>query len=225
MQTSSVKNQRQDVRTLNAVLLKLRTIGWLWRAIVLVIVFLIWLWICQTILMLGSQITYEGLESLGPEVVKILTRINPYLWWGVVVIVSLIVFSIIRNWFILSSRRLRRKLVPVGEVQKLTATLSPESVQVLQWVWDATLEPVTIGDLLSTRNEIRSGRIRKLAMVQAQKKAIQDALSETPVRPADPKLETRVSAAPQAAPIVPEPEPVIIADKRPETTGKIEPVL
>jgi len=119
------------------------------------------------------MIRYDGLEALGQEVVRLLTQINPYLWWGVIAILSLIVLSVARAWFLRSAKRSRTALIPVADIQKLAASMSSEGIQVLKWVWDSTADPVTVGDLLVTRQEIQSGRVRKLAMAQSQLQALE----------------------------------------------------
>ena len=175
-QRASSKSNRRDARVLDATLLKLRLPGWIWRAAVLLVAVLVWIWLCATILEMGGMVSYTGLEALGPEVVKILTRVNPYLWWGVVAILTLIVLSIVRAWLVRSGRQLRARIVPLADIQTLARKLTPEGVEVVQWAWDADHNPVTIGDLLTARNEIRGGRVRKLALARAQRQALADAL-------------------------------------------------
>lgn len=175
---------RDDVKVLNATLRKLQLPGWLWRTGVLAGIVIVWLWICQQILRLGSLIRYDGLEALGPQVVSFMTRINPYLWWGVIVILSLIVLSVTRGWILRSAKRSKATLVSVAEIQALASSLSDEGIQVMKWAWDDTVDPVTIGDLITTRDEIRGGRARKLAMAQAQRQALEQAGKEqSSVRP------------------------------------------
>lgn len=252
MQRASTKSNRSDARALDATLLKLRLPGWIWRGAVLLVALLLWIWVCNTILVLGGMISYAGLETLGPEVVKILTRINPYLWWGVVAILTLIALSIVRAWLVRSSRHLRARIVPLSDVQKLTRTLSREGVEVLQWAWDATNNPVTIGDLLFARNEIRGGRVRKLALARAQSQALAEALGDVDTPASPVSLNDRLSAEPSISPssaesseptisVIDEPEPSIpVVDVPAETEtsrddsrkspggsrdGKVEPVL
>ena len=68
--------------------------------------------------------------------------------------------------------RTRRMSVSVADVQKLARDMSPQAVDVLLWVWNQEAGPVAIGDLIVTRQELRSGRVRKLAMVRAQHDAL-----------------------------------------------------
>ena len=173
LNTTRSTTSRDDLRALNETIRRRQLPGWLLRTGVLAAVAIIWFWVCQQILRAGSLIRYDGLEALGQEVVRLLTQINPYLWWGVIAILSLIVLSVARAWFLRSAKRSRTALVPVADIQKLATLMSSEGIQVLKWVWDATADPVTVGDLIVTRQEIQSGRVRKLAMVQSQLQALE----------------------------------------------------
>jgi len=171
------KNSRQDIKNINATLSRLLMPTWVRQGITIVLAIVIWYWISTTILQLGVRISYDGLKSLGPEVVKILNVVNPYLWWGVVAIVSLIILSLLRGWLLKSTKRSKSILVPVADVQRLTAQLSVDALEVLKWVWDETADPLMVGDLQATRRELKSGRVRKLAMAKAQINAIDEALA------------------------------------------------
>jgi magnesium-transporting ATPase (P-type) len=164
-----------DIRTLNATLRKLRMPRWLWRVSVISISLLAFLWVSRHVLTLGALIRYDRLDPLGPQVVSFMTRINPYLWWGVVVILAVIVLSVLRAWLKASVVREKQTLVSVMELQKVADSMSSEGVDVLQWVWDAEAGPVTVGDLLRARDELRSDRVRKLATARAQALILQKA--------------------------------------------------
>ena len=163
---------KTDTQQLSALLRRLCLPRWIGRSAVLVIVALAWLWIAKQILIGGSLISYEGLQSLGTQVVTFLTRINPYLWWAVTIILSLIVLSLARSWLKSSIKRGRQVAVSVADVQKLAQGMSTEGVDVLLWVWDQDAGPVTIGDLIAAREQLKSGRVRKLATARAQHQAL-----------------------------------------------------
>ncbi|AWB34799.1 hypothetical protein [Orrella marina] len=207
MQTNSRSTtSRDDTRSLSTTIRKLLLPTRLLQAGVIAAVVIIWVWIAQQILRLGGMIRYDGLKSLGPEFVRIMTDINPYLWWGVVAILSLIVLSVTRTWLINSQKRSRTVLVPVADVQRLANTLSVEGIQVLRWVWDESADPVTVGDLITTRQQLGSGRVRKLAMAQAQALALASASKP-------PSFNMRDADTPQTRP-----EPVI--DSRATESGE-----
>lgn len=159
---------KSDLQQINALLRKLCLPRWLWRASLLALAALVWIWIAKQILIGGSLVRYDRLETLGPQVVSLMTQINPYLWWGLTIILSFIVLSLARGWLKSSVQKGRLVHVSVGDIQKLSQGMTPEAVDVLLWAWDHESGPITIGDLIATRNQLQGGRIRKLANARAQ---------------------------------------------------------
>ena len=143
------------------------------RIAVLSVAVAIWLWVSNTVIALGKTVRYDGFEAFGQQVVDFLTRINPYIWWGVVLILTLMVLAGLRNWMRHSLKHGKRAIVPLSVIQDLSLRLSPEVIQVLRWVWTDTEVPVTVGDLQQTLRETRSGRVHKLALARAQLSALQ----------------------------------------------------
>ncbi|MCD8503991.1 MAG: hypothetical protein LRY56_00315 [Burkholderiaceae bacterium] len=181
--TSTIKT---DIGQLSSLLRRLCLPRWIWRSAVLVLAALAWLWVSKQILIAGALVSYEGLQSLGTQVVTFLTRINPYLWWAVTIILTLIVLSLARNWLKSSVKHGRQASVSVSDVQKLAQGMSSEGVDVLLWVWDKDAGPVTIGDLIAAREQLRNGRVRKLATARAQHQALlmaRDGQTQTSVPP------------------------------------------
>lgn len=194
--TRNYPNPDSDARVLSTALRKLCLPKWIWRAGVIAITALVWLWIGQQILTVGKLIRYDGLQPLGEQVVSFMTRINPYLWMGVVAILTLIVLSLLRAWFKTSVRNGRQSIVSVTVVQNLAKNLSPEGIDVLKWVWQQDDGPVTIGDLLRTRDQIRSGRIRKLAMARSQHRLLEEALASASAEPAQAEENSNADSHP-----------------------------
>ena len=201
--TTRSTTARDDIRALNETLRRRQLPGWLLRTGVLAGVAIVWFWACQQILRAGSVIRYDGLEALGQEVVRLLTQINPYLWWGVIAILSLIVLSVARAWFIRSTKRSRIALIPVADIQKLASSMSPEGLQVLRWVWDSTADPVTVGDLIVTRQQIQSGRVRKLAMAHSQLQAIEQGAAKEGFNLRGVRAHTIVKSEPDSGKVEP----------------------
>jgi len=194
--TRNYPNPDSDARVLSTALRKLCLPKWIWRAGVIAITALVWLWIGQQILTVGKLIRYDGLQPLGEQVVSFMTRINPYLWMGVVAILTLIVLSLLRAWFKTSVRNGRQSIVSVTVVQNLAKNLSPEGIDVLKWVWQQDDGPVTIGDLLRTRDQIRSGRVRKLAMARSQHRLLEEALASASIEPAQAEESSNTDSRP-----------------------------
>jgi drug/metabolite transporter superfamily protein YnfA len=148
-----------------------------------------------------------------------MTRFNPYLWIGIIVILSLILLSVLRTWLKASVVRGRAAIVSVSVVQNLAQNLSVDGVDVFKWVWRHEEGPVTIGDLLSTRDQIRSGRVRKLAMARAQHRALEEALAAKPAHLAAPRQEQGASS------LEPKLEPELKPAPKPEATDESIPTL
>ncbi len=176
-----------DARILGAALRKLCLPKWLSRFGVVAATMFVWIWLAQQILTFGNLIRYDGLKPLGEQVVSFMTRFNPYLWIGIIVILSLILLSVLRTWLKASVMRGRATIVSVSVVQHLAKNLSVGGVDVFKWVWSHEEGPVTVGDLRRIRDQITSGRVRKLAMARAQHLALEEALATKPSHLAEPR--------------------------------------
>ncbi len=175
MNHSKNENTRQDRRLLGNTLLKLALPRLLTRLAVVLVVALGWLWLSTYVVNKGKTVRYDGLEAFGQLVVDFLTRINIYIWWGLVLILTLIVIGALRSWLRRSLARGRASLVPLVVINNLAATLSTEALDVLRWVWQDTEVPITVGNLQQTLRQLRSGRVRKLALARAQKASLDHA--------------------------------------------------
>jgi hypothetical protein len=178
--TPNYPNPDSDARVLSATLRRLCLPKWVWRGGVITVTAFVWLWISQQILTVGNLIRYDGLQSLGEQVVSFMTRINPYLWMGIVAILTLIVLSLLRSWLKANIRLGRESIVSVSVIQSLAQKLSLQGIDVLKWVWRHEEGPVTIGDLLRARDQIRSGRVRKLSIARTQHRLLEEARSRLP---------------------------------------------
>ena len=188
MNRSSTLNLRKDSRLLSNTLLKLALPRIMLRLVVLAAVLLSWYLLCSFTIKQGVTVKYNGFEAFGPQVVDFLTRINPYIWWVVVLIISLCVIAAFRSWMHQSLARGRATIVPLGVFRNLCTKLSPEVLDVLRWVWKDPAQPITVGNLQTTLKQVRSGRVRKMALARAQLAELELALStesDTQSAPAD----------------------------------------
>ena len=138
------------------------------RALVLGVAAIIWLLVASWLLDFGRGLSFDNLQALGQQTTGFLARINPYVWWGVVVIWTLIIFFIARGWLASDVAAARARPVPADELATLTGQLSDDSVAVLRWVWGSRDEPFTLGDLRQAHTELRHSRIDKLELVRRQ---------------------------------------------------------
>ncbi|MEI2416653.1 hypothetical protein V8Z80_10745 [Orrella sp. JC864] len=142
------------------------------RAIVIAIAVLLWLFVCRAVLSFGAGVRYDSLAVFGQQAVDLLNRINPYLWWAVVAIITLIAFFALRSWYAASLAAGRATPVEPATLRELAARLSPDSLKVVHWVWRDHEEPLTVGDLHTTLAELRHGRVGKLYLSREQEAAL-----------------------------------------------------
>jgi hypothetical protein len=156
------------------------------RVTVVLTISAIALFFVQTILARGKSWLEFGLqitglaEILGKTVVDFIMQYQKYFWWAIAFILVLIAFSLISSWLKGSLKRGRAALVPISEARKLCAGLSPQALEVLNWVWKDQTTPITVGNLQTTLSQVRSGRVRKIALAREQKAALEQALQTQP---------------------------------------------
>lgn len=222
MNAASPDRIRQDRRLIGQTLLKLALPRLIVRGVVLIIAAIIWLFVASWLLDFGRGLRFDGLQAFGQQAIDLLTRVNPYLWWGVVVIWSLIVFFAVRAWVSSDIDATRAKPVAPRDLSALTAQLSSEVINVLRWVWGNREEPFTLGDLRQASIELRHGRIDKIDLVREQS-GILEAPTTAVTRPqAAARPHPAASAA--TAPATPLVTPVT-ATETVSSTGRIEPNL
>jgi len=222
MNAASPERIRQDRRLIGQTLLKLALPRLIVRGVVLVIAAIIWLLVASWLLDFGRSLSFEGLQAFGHQAIDLLTRVNPYLWWGVVVIWSLIVFFAVRAWVASDIDAARAKPVAPRDLSALASQLCDEVTNVLRWVWGNREEPFTLGDLRQAHIELRHGRIDKIDLVREQGNIL-DGQAAAPTR-AQPA--TRTPAAPATAPAQAAvlTTPAAATETRP-ASGRIEPNL
>lgn len=222
MNAASPERIRQDRRLIGQTLLKLALPRLIVRGVVLIIAAIIWLLVASWLLDFGRGLSFEGLQAFGQQAIDLLTRINPYVWWGVVVIWSLIVFFAVRAWVASDIDAARAKPVAPRDLSALTSQLCDEVTNVLRWVWGNREEPFTLGDLRQAHIELRHGRIDKIDLVREQGNIL-DGQAAAPTR-AQPA--TRTPAAPPTAPAQAAvlTTPAAATETRP-ASGRIEPNL
>ena len=221
MNAASPERIRQDRRLIGQTLLKLALPRLIVRGVVLVIAAIIWLLVASWLLDFGRSLSFDGLQAFGQQAIDLLTRINPYLWWGVVVIWSLIVFFAVRAWVASDIDAARAKPVAPRDLSALTSQLCDEVTNVLRWVWGNREEPFTLGDLRQAHIELRHGRIDKIDLVREQG-SILDA--QAPAATRSPPVRSTPPAAPAPAQAAVLTTPTTAAETRP-ASGRIEPNL
>src|SRR3546814_19174276 len=90
-QNSPPEPTRQDGALLRTTLLKLTAAQKITCVVVIAVVALIWYDLLNQLVAFGHNIDYSGLHALGKGMVQLLELYNPYFWWAVVVLCTLII--------------------------------------------------------------------------------------------------------------------------------------
>lgn len=147
MNQTSPERIRQDCRQISQALLKMAFPRLIIRVVVLTIAALVWLMVSSWLLDLGKSFSYDFLHSMGQAVLDVANRVNPYLWWAVVTIWSLVVFCVCRAWLCACIRASRAAPVSAHQLSSLVSSLSDDVINVLRWVWGERDNPFTVGNL------------------------------------------------------------------------------
>lgn len=156
---------------------RLLWVTYIGRLVTLVIVVWLSVWLAHVVLGFGAQLKYDAFDTLGPQVVAVLTRINPYIWWVVVMLGGLIVLSALRAAYRHSVANAKSKIISLTDTQRIVHQASLASLDVLQWAWDSDRHPLTVGDLQRTIQLIRSNKASQLILARNQSALIADALA------------------------------------------------
>ncbi|MFE0840143.1 hypothetical protein [Achromobacter insolitus] len=190
MNLTSPASVRQDCRLIGQTLLKLALPRLILRAIVIAVALVVWYLAANWILNFGRTVNYEFLHSLGQPTMDMVQKVNPYIWWVVAGIWTLIVFFTLRAWLSASLASGSATPVETSVLADLAPNLSEETLGVLRWTWGDRQEPFTVGDLRRALSEIRHNRAGKIAMVAEQARILE--LSDR--APRDPRNEVRREA-------------------------------
>lgn len=177
------------------------------RAAVIIVTIVIWLWVAASILEFGAAQDYAFLNKFNAQLVSFLQSINTYLWWAVVLLGTLIVYFFLSAWYTGSVERAAYKAVPADTAAQLISSLSAEGRDVLGWVWRDRSEPINIGNLKTTKDELDNNRVSKLAQIREQERL----LSPGPAVAADNRIaatltQTQAQDEPDRVPTL-RPEP------------------
>lgn len=135
-------------------------------AVVVVLVALVWYDLLNRLIAFGRGIDYSGLHALGVQTVALLQQYNPFFWWAVVALCTLLIAYFLYSFVQSSQHRIRLKLVDEDTIAELTRRLSEPACEVLRWVWRDQRHPITVGDLQRTALELRHGRAGKITLAR-----------------------------------------------------------
>lgn len=158
----------QDRALLRTTLLKLTASQKILCAVVIAVVALVWYDLLNRLVAFGRGIDYEGLHALGVRVVALLKEYNPFFWWVVVALCTLIIAYFLYGFVQATRRSVRARHLSEDTVQMLATQLSEPARDVLRWSWRDPREPLTVGDLQRTAAELRNGRYAKITLARRQ---------------------------------------------------------
>ena len=135
-------------------------------AVVIVIVALVWWNVLKRLLAFGRGIDYSGLDVLGTQTVTLLKQYNPFFWWGIIALGTLLLIYILYGFVASTQQRVRRKLLTRNTVEQLSNQLSESGLEVLNWAWHDRRNPLTVGNLQQTLAEMQSNRASKITLAR-----------------------------------------------------------
>lgn len=170
MTPSASKNS--DLSLLNKTLFKLALPRLITRITVVAVAAIVWLVIANWLLHFGDQQDYAFLKQYSPQISDYLNSINKYIWWGLVLIGSVMLYFMLAA-YIENSIKKAGYIVPKQEIMEtLIPQLSQSAKDVLVWVWDNQREPITIKNLHDTRNQLRANRVSRLEQIRQQRQLL-----------------------------------------------------
>lgn len=165
-QQDTLKTTTADVNALRQALLKLTATQKLITLAVVTVTLVIWYVLLQKLIQFGRGIDYSGLHALGVPTVNLLQQYNPFFWWAVVCLCTLIIVWLLYGFAQTQQRRGQHALVNEAVIAGLTRQLSEPALEVLRWVWKDQRQPINVGDLQRTLQEIRRGRSGKISLAR-----------------------------------------------------------
>ena len=157
---------RHDDAVLRSTLLKLTASQKIICTVVIAVVAIVWYDLLNRLVAFGDTIDYSGLHAMGAQAVEFIKRYNPFFWWAVVILCTLIIAYFLYGFVQRTQRRVQAKLVSTDVLSLLVDELSNPAVDVLRWVWNDHRHPITVGDLQRTASELRSRRASKINLAR-----------------------------------------------------------
>lgn len=164
-----------DLKLLRNIVLKLSAPAFTLAAVITIVIALFWIYIFKLILTFGENLDYSQISFLGEEANKYITEFSPYFWWLVCLLGTFIVLRIVIAIVKAIIRHNRYKLVDQRSFDQLSNQLSIPALDVLLWAWSDKDEPVRLGDLQQTRNELSGGKSIRIYRAIEQREALEQA--------------------------------------------------
>lgn len=134
--------------------------------VVVAVVALAWFSALKRVLAFGKTVDYSGLSSLGVQAIALLQQYNPFFWWAVVVLCTLIIAYFLKLFIQASHRQAMARIVSESVVARLANELGNTALDVLNWAWVNRREPLRVGDLDRALGELRNGRAARIQLAR-----------------------------------------------------------
>ncbi|HHU94096.1 MAG TPA: hypothetical protein GXX62_03280 [Alcaligenaceae bacterium] len=136
---------------------------------------LVWITIISRILHFGRTLDYSGLEALGIDA-DLIKQYNPFFWWTVVVICTLLISYLLFNFVQYTRQRASQKIISDSDLQQLLTKISPAASHVLAWAWENRRHPITVGVLQQTTEQLGANRYSLICLAKDQESLLQQHL-------------------------------------------------
>lgn len=170
--TSLQQPTRRDEALLRSTLLKLTAAQKILCTVVIAVVALIWYDLLNRLIAFGRHIDYSGLQVLGVQAVELIKLYNPFFWWAVVALCTLIIAYFLYTFVKSTQRKIYSKFVSAEIIRDLANQFSDPANEILRWVWADRRDPITVGDLQRLLNEMRTGRANKITLTREHAAAV-----------------------------------------------------
>ena len=131
--TSQRQPTSQDYALLRSTLLKLTATQKILCIVVIAIVVLVWYDLLNRLVAFGKGIDYSGLHALGVQALALIQQYNPFFWWAVVALCTLIIAYFLYGFVQSTRQSVRAKLVDESTIAMLASRLSDPALEVLRW--------------------------------------------------------------------------------------------
>jgi len=167
---------RADAALLRNTVLKLTAATRIFTVGVVIVAALIWWSLLHRVIAFGKGLDYSGLQALGGQVVTLVEQYNPFFWWAIVALCTLIIAYFLYGFVEAMNRRASARRVSADIVAVLASRLSPAAVQVVHWSWQNRREPITVGVLQRAQRELQSGRAAQIELAERHAALLDTAL-------------------------------------------------
>src|SRR5690606_28377477 len=164
--TQTQQPNSHDRNLLRNTLLRLTAVQKIICVVVIIVVALIWYDLLMRVVAFGHNIDYSGLHVLGVQGLALLNQYNPFFWWVVVALCTLIIAYFLYSFVRSTQRSARARLVQEETVAMLVSQLSEPARDVLRWAWQDRRDPICVGDLQRAYAELRNGRAGKITLAR-----------------------------------------------------------